>query len=45
MEHLVNNPVFPDPDPVQRFRAGKFLYVVGKWICGQIFKVFENKRK
>jgi hypothetical protein len=28
MQHPVNNPVLPDPDPVQRFRAGKFLHIV-----------------
>ena len=22
MQHLINNPVLPDPDPVQRFRTG-----------------------
>jgi len=42
MEHLVNNPVFPDPDPVQRFRASEFLHVMGEGIIGEAFKMFEK---
>jgi hypothetical protein len=28
VEHLVNNPVIPGPDPVQRFCTGEFLHIM-----------------
>jgi hypothetical protein len=28
MQYLVNDPLIHGPDPVQRFRTGKFLHIV-----------------
>ena len=28
VQYLVNNPVISNPDPIERFRSGKFLYIV-----------------
>ncbi len=42
VQHRVNNPVFPYPDPVQRFRTGQFDRIVRERIC---FKDFPRAQK
>jgi len=37
MQHLINNPVLPDPDPVQRFRTGQFDRIVRERIFSEDF--------
>ena len=45
VQYLVNNPVIPDPDPVQRFGTSQFDRIVRERIVRKILDMLKNIRE
>lgn len=45
VQHLVDNPIITDPDPVKILCAGKFVCIVRTWLICQVLNMVKNGGK